>query len=581
MREQVLQYVGARYVPILFNDGQGGSEWQPNTYYEPLTIVTYNNASYTSRQPVSASIGNPVENEEYWTMTGNYNAYVQELQESINKINKKIFVTPEDYGAAGDGVADDTAAIQAALDSGNNVVGTLKYKITRTIHFSKSFQVCDLNEIEYAGPSNGSAVSVQWFNTVFRCNKLISSGNGIEFAYDKSMNENWAYAFNCEAYVNSIVAEKYCVYFNGDVNNGNNSVQYCKIGGNKFESKQSHAIYVHNSADGVWFNQNLFQDINIIAPKGYGIYLDNATTKPNINLDGNVFTNVSPEGAAKGWFFNNVTNSNVDGSRTTEIHGVHFHLENYSHNNFFHNMRTTTAAIENWTSKGACNEMDGAIITTGPTPEYRKILFGFSSSWDTLYLQPVEFWNPDAQIKFAVNDDLDGSEMDTTANYVRSRFPNVLIVKKNDVTITLPGAFSYLGINKIRIVSQVNNGFSVVIKGETIKIPCSCEITFDETGGYIIDYIKRGTSYGAPFGKASLAEMCADSNCWNKVFTYANGGWTDMPTGYSGSNGTLQLVVGSSKYSGCMVIFSSDTGHVFVRNYYDNAFNTEWKELTA
>ena len=41
----VLQYVGARYVPKLFDDGNGGLEWKANTYYEALTIVTYNNAS--------------------------------------------------------------------------------------------------------------------------------------------------------------------------------------------------------------------------------------------------------------------------------------------------------------------------------------------------------------------------------------------------------------------------------------------------------------------------------------------------------------------------------------------------------
>jgi hypothetical protein len=43
------------------------------------------------------------------------------------------FVTPEDYGAVGDGVADDTAAVQAAFSSGSNVFLPGLYLLTDTI----------------------------------------------------------------------------------------------------------------------------------------------------------------------------------------------------------------------------------------------------------------------------------------------------------------------------------------------------------------------------------------------------------------------------------------------------------------
>lgn len=82
----VLQYVGARYVPKLFDDGNGGLEWKANTYYEALTIVTYNNASYISRTPVPTTIGNPATNRDYWAGTGSYNGFISQLQESIESI---------------------------------------------------------------------------------------------------------------------------------------------------------------------------------------------------------------------------------------------------------------------------------------------------------------------------------------------------------------------------------------------------------------------------------------------------------------------------------------------------------------
>ena len=50
----VTQYIGARYVPLYIG------EWDASIEYEPLSIVTYQGASYTSKQavPVGVSITN-------------------------------------------------------------------------------------------------------------------------------------------------------------------------------------------------------------------------------------------------------------------------------------------------------------------------------------------------------------------------------------------------------------------------------------------------------------------------------------------------------------------------------------------
>lgn len=80
------QYIGARYVPKFAEP----YEWQSNVAYEPLTIVTYLNNSYTSKKPVPAGI-NP-SNSEYWVMTGNYSGSIEQINAEIEKlkVDKKI-----------------------------------------------------------------------------------------------------------------------------------------------------------------------------------------------------------------------------------------------------------------------------------------------------------------------------------------------------------------------------------------------------------------------------------------------------------------------------------------------------------
>lgn len=80
----VFQYVGARYVPQFADP----VEWQPNAYYEPLTIVTYNNNSYTSKKTVPVGIS--PDNQEYWVMTGNFNQQLNDLSTKIDGWDEEI-----------------------------------------------------------------------------------------------------------------------------------------------------------------------------------------------------------------------------------------------------------------------------------------------------------------------------------------------------------------------------------------------------------------------------------------------------------------------------------------------------------
>lgn len=78
------QYIGARYVPLIFGD------WLANTTYEPLTIVLYNGSSYTSKKVVPPNIGAPDDNPTYWANTGNFNAQVEALRIQVQHLAEEV-----------------------------------------------------------------------------------------------------------------------------------------------------------------------------------------------------------------------------------------------------------------------------------------------------------------------------------------------------------------------------------------------------------------------------------------------------------------------------------------------------------
>ena len=137
------QYIGARYVIKVYENTvtAGSAEWEADTTYEPLTLVTYNNSSYLSKKAVPATVGNPPSNTDYWVETGAYNGQIASLQNqigslanlnttdktnlvnAINEVNNKYLVInvknlPPEWGLtnlAGDNLTDDTQALKDVI----------------------------------------------------------------------------------------------------------------------------------------------------------------------------------------------------------------------------------------------------------------------------------------------------------------------------------------------------------------------------------------------------------------------------------------------------------------------------------
>src|SRR5699024_9259531 len=78
------RYVGHRYVPKIFG------EWDKQNQYEGLSIVTHKGDSYTSKKRVP--VGIDILNEEYWVVTGNYNAQIEHYRDEVRNLSDDVKV---------------------------------------------------------------------------------------------------------------------------------------------------------------------------------------------------------------------------------------------------------------------------------------------------------------------------------------------------------------------------------------------------------------------------------------------------------------------------------------------------------
>ena len=120
----VRQYIGARYVPIFGRKDEESIEWDNTKPYEPLTIVLHQGNSFTSRQYVP--VGIDITNEDYWALTGNYNAQVEAYRAEVQGFSSDIS-TLQDQMA---GTEDST--LKTAIDANTENVATLQDQMAGT-----------------------------------------------------------------------------------------------------------------------------------------------------------------------------------------------------------------------------------------------------------------------------------------------------------------------------------------------------------------------------------------------------------------------------------------------------------------
>ena len=129
-----IQSIGARYVPKFYENPNGSSEWKPNVEFEPLTIVTYNGNSFTSKKQVPSNIGEPNLNQEYWVSTGVYNAQIENYREETLEALTKATEALSDISE----IETDVNNLDTRVTATENGIDHLQDEID-DIHFDVDF----------------------------------------------------------------------------------------------------------------------------------------------------------------------------------------------------------------------------------------------------------------------------------------------------------------------------------------------------------------------------------------------------------------------------------------------------------
>lgn len=137
------QYIGARYVPLFAEP----IEWDKTKQYEPLTIVTHNGNSYTSRQFVPTGI--EITNETFWALTGNYNAQIEQYRKEVTAYDGRITTAQDTADSAkASAAAATTAAGNATTAAGNAATAVAEEKTRAEAKESQLQSLAETNKTD-------------------------------------------------------------------------------------------------------------------------------------------------------------------------------------------------------------------------------------------------------------------------------------------------------------------------------------------------------------------------------------------------------------------------------------------------
>ena len=223
----------------------------------------------TNAQAVNLLItGAPIEKDEDDILGDKIQGWLDEHPEAINIQDESIictklekgtlnFVTPEMYGAKGDGETDDSDAIQLAINSGFPVYFSKKtYLISKTIHLY-SLRLFNLNAenatITYTGDSYAFDIRALRYSTL-KFGSIISNNGGCLY-FDGSVYAYWTQYVNIYFGLFQAGEDSACVYANGE-NTWINEIRWHngRLASGLYGFRISHTTTEHNITHWSFYN---------------------------------------------------------------------------------------------------------------------------------------------------------------------------------------------------------------------------------------------------------------------------------------------------------------------------------------
>ena len=510
-----------------------------------------------------------------------YIGYTADNSEAVTSLS---YLTPEDFGAVGDGYADDSVPISLCLATAaatkQTVLMAKKYYVSNPIDINTDGLYIIINDIEYDGTD--VAIKIRGCNNTIKVHSVDSKGSGVNFVGDGSKHITYN-----DLEVNTIISKSHGIgLYSSPVSIYQNTVRfnYIKAGGTG-----SYGIGYFLADDGTFITENNFYG-GQIANCEWAVYKCGGNSRfYGLQIENNVQGGFLIQSGCT-LFYPRIAEASRDGSlpfykfigstrgvHIYETHGVAINEIDLSdaEENF-----TNDADIERPLHEGLLGTINGRIMTRLPGT-------GVNGNVPNTYCMKAYIWGRNlimqpfmAYRKAVITETLDirliGRTEETDGEIISlSQLPTKFVVNTVNSEIYLHSSYCAFGFNEFEV--EQSNGFT-------------CKV-YDALDNLIFD----GTDKGDGLYKLNVykdAEYCIDNSSGLLRRDFLGHYWSvekiNIPTkisqlendlGFtSGSNGSASGQ-SSESYELIETITLAEDAAFVTRNQYPDGTAYKFKEL--